>query len=457
MIFYEGLIWLTGLLCFGSALIAYRWSKDVFHPVMFLGPMLSYTYFLSAIMLYRQGTVERYLPMEVMPFVQLYFLLGISALVLGAFQAGRPRKVQTAAIIPPDPLRDVLRKAGIILGVIGTLAFYYMLGKSGGFDRVYGVAHGGPWAASGYIRNLVFWVIPAIMLVFMANTGRTIIMKDRLIIAFFAAPILIHGLLSAARGPTFIILVTLGVGWFMIRLRRPPLAVFLIAGFAVGFLILLLVTHREHTHLGAGQFEFEGAGSVIGFASRENTSNEYIYGSGTVIAVTKEGSYQWGGRYIEKLLIRPIPRQLWPSQYEDFRNFWGMETERLDLTAGVLGWSARGGASTGLFAEVWGQLWVFGFPVLYLVGLWFGTAWRKAVSQGGVWIMIYVVMIALSIYLVQQTLQAFLWRLMFLAIAGALVWRIVVHPQWKAFYRRRRQRMRPRPSSSLPPASLGAK
>mgnify|MGYP006308866409 FL=1 len=66
---YLTLVWLTGLVTFGSAFIAYLRTRDVFHPLMFLGPMLAYPYFYAPLVLQRNGVLNTYLPTSQLPFV----------------------------------------------------------------------------------------------------------------------------------------------------------------------------------------------------------------------------------------------------------------------------------------------------------------------------------------------------------------------------------------------------
>lgn len=434
---YEVLIWATGAVAFGFTVEAYRSTRDVFHPFMFLGPMLSVPYFVNPMLLYARGHTPYFLPIGAMAAVQLYFVLATIFLASGTLSTGRPQGTRNSAIMPHWKLRLPMRQAGIALGIIGVGAFYYMLWETGGFEGAYGEAHGRPWSDSGYVRNLVYWVLPGLILIMISQAGQTFAPRDFGTIAFIAAPIALHGLLSASRGPTFMILVTLGLGWYMVKLRRPALLVFLTAGLLTGALILFLVTHRDSLHLGAGNIEFKGGSSLVDFLARAETGNEYIYGSGTIINTKRTGDYEWGARYVLNLLVRPIPRQLWPTQYEDARRYLGMAEYRtsLDHNVRTLGWRATGGSSMGLYAEVWQQFWWFSLPFLWLVGWCFGRVWRMAVSQGGVWLVCYVIMISLSIYMTQQTLQAFLWRFMFIAAGGWLAWRIFVQPHWRRLVR----------------------
>jgi hypothetical protein len=58
-----------------------------------------------------------------------------------------------------------------------------------------------------------------------------------------------------------------------------------------------------------------------------------------------------------------------------------------------------------------------------LIGWCYGRAWSQAVISGGVWVVIYCLMFSLSAFLVMQTLEAMIYRLLLLAVPGLLAWR----------------------------------
>jgi len=86
------------------------------------------------------------------------------------------------------------------------------------------------------------------------------------------------------------------------------------------------------------------------------------------------------------------------------------------------------------------------------LGFLYGFVWRKCVTEGGPWSSQLVILSALSIYLVMQTMEAFLFRALLLSIPCWLTWR------W-ALPKRARKRVRaPRryaPTSEMTPLGLG--
>jgi len=363
-----------------------------------------------------------------MPYVQLIDLLGIAALLLGTLVVKRPPVNFYEPTLWSKGLVRPLRSAALLLGTVGVIGYLFSVYSSGGFMEVYSVSHNREGlGVSGYIRNLSMFLIPAILLLFLSSSGRRLKPLELGLIAFFAAPIIIRSILAGARGPTFVILVTLVVGWYMSRGTRPPLTVVLGGGMALAFLVLFFVTHRDVLHLGA-QFEYKGIDEAIEFMERDSRGHEYIYGSGTIINAIRTEDYEWGGRYIVRIIIRAIPSFLWPSQYEDAQEFLGLPQARLTAQVATLGWSATGGASTGLIADLWRQCWWYYLLVLYSVGWVFGIVWNRAVSRGGIWFVGYVLLVAMSLYLTQQTIQAWLWQIFFLGGTSWIVWRWKIYP-----------------------------
>lgn len=431
---YEFLVWLTGFAAVGCAAAGYLESRDVFHPLVFLGPMLAFSYWLTPLVLIGEGTMWHYLPADEMPLVQFAYLAGTLCLSAGVMVGGYGGYWRAGAlpIIPSLPARRQLRRAGLILGGAGVAAFVYMIGNNGGLEATYSVAHGRGWASTGYIREAFFFIVPGLLFLLVANSGQRIRRADLARIALISAPLILHGVLSAARGPSFMVIVTLFVGWHMVRCRRPSPAL-MAAGLAmVGILMLVLVTSRNSIHLG-GDFEVGGFDSMLDFVGRASPGNEYILGSGIMVDARMTGNYEWGAEYVMTTVIRAIPHEIWPTQYEDTAAFFGLPGYRVQDVANLsqtLGWVATDGAASGLFAEVWKQFWWFGLVLIYAIGWSYGRIWLMAVRKGGPWMMIHVIMLALSVFLTQQGFSPMLFRILFLGGAGLIVWRMTVRAGW---------------------------
>jgi hypothetical protein len=319
-----------------------------------------------------------------------------------------------------------VERGAIFFGLLGLGAYLYTIANAGGFTGAYGHAYGGGRAASGYIRDAAFWTIPALLFLMTTHLDRRLSKLDWIWVILFSFPHITHGLLGARRGPTIMILVGVIVGWYLIRSKRPTLTQILIGSFTLGTLMLFLVANRGEIYIGS-DFELKSGLNYQG-VEKASGGNEFIYGSGTIIDAKIRGQYYWGGRYATIIFIRPIPRQIWPTKYEDASKLFGTpnlaksNTGTAGSMASTLGWSPASGAAPGIIADMWIEFWWFSIVAMYVIGWCYGSAWRRMVTQGGLWIPVYTMMTALSAYLVFQTLEAMIFRFLFTGGAIILIW-----------------------------------
>ena len=71
---------------------------------------------------------------------------------------------------------------------------------------------------------------------------------------------------------------------------------------------------------------------------------------------------------------------------------------------------------------MWIEFWWASLLALLLIGWCYGRVWGQAVTHGGVWVPIYCFLFALSAFLVLQTLEAMVYRLLLLAVPALLAW-----------------------------------
>ena len=260
--------------------------------------------------------------------------------------------------------------------------------------------------------------------------------------ASFAAPWLIQGFLGARRGPTFMIIIAVGFSWFLGRSRRLPNIVVLAGGLALGLLVLLLVSNRGNIYLGS---DFEFSTDINAFVSEADAANEYIYGTGAFLTTMKNHDYYWGRRYAAQLLVRPVPRQLWPTKYEDF-GVAELEFNAGTAKTGMFSWNATAGAAPGIIADLWLEFSWGVIPIMMGLGMVFGILWRKAVREGGPWAAQYTIAMALSLYFVMQTMEAVIFRTIIISAPLWLIW-------WRARTKSKLQRSmwRPHPADPLQP------
>lgn len=428
---FLSLVYLAIAVSCGSIVWGYYRHRDAFHPLVYLGAMLAFLYGLLPLYLHSTGRLYHFIGAKDLIFVQSVNLVGVIALLLGAARGGMERSSKSSSNETPS-LYDVrrLRRGATLLGLLGILGFAYMIANVGGLDAAYGRAFGGGWADLGYVRELPLLSLPAFMFLIISYRGRRLSARTWLLMAVIASPLIIHGLLGARRGPTFMVVVGLAFGWFVVRGRRPRLVTTLASGTALGLFLLFLVTNRTQVYLGSdfsfrqSPFEYLQAGP----------GNEYIYGAANVLDRAVRDQYWWGRRYLVMLFVRPVPRAIWRTKYEDAANLLGVPNLEDNMGLGThgllstVGWVGARGAAPGIVADLWTEFWWFAPLALFVIGWLYGRAWARANASNGLSVLLYGLMLALSVYLVMQTFEAVLFRFLFMSIPAYLVWRYAISP-----------------------------
>ncbi|MGB3516414.1 MAG: hypothetical protein WBA43_08160 [Elainellaceae cyanobacterium] len=431
--FFLILVIATGAIALGSFLYAYRRSRDTFHPMIYLGLMLFFLYsYMPLELLINDGeALKTYLSVPQLDYIQTLNLLGVSSLCLGVLVGSRNHRwnpFQHLAWNFSPRTQKRLARAAIVLGILGLLGFAAGIVNTGGLVAAYGRAYGGGYSRSGYVREAILLTLPALLWFMASHLQRPLSKLDWGVVVIFAAPLLMHGLLGARRGPTAMVVVALLVGWYLIRGKRPGLSRMLVGSCILGFLMLFLVSNRGNIYLGSDIFSSQSQRASIQYIGAYS-GNEFIYGGGTILNADALNRYFWGRRYFTVFFIRPIPRALWPNKYEDASRILGIPNLEKNLGTGgeqlleTLGWQGAVGAAPGIIADMWLEFWWYFLLVLFGLGWMYGVAWRKAVTVGGLWIPVYTLMMALSVYLIMQTLEAMAFRFLFMSGASWLVWR----------------------------------
>jgi hypothetical protein len=425
----EFLLWVVIAIVALGMIYAYTGSRDVFHPLMVLGPMFLFLYAWMPMKLNESGGLEGFFQNDQLVFVQIINVLGVAAFVLGCLGVGcrlpSVQRVMSASIEGAH----VLTTVGIVIGLLGLAAWAVAIVNVGGLTAAFSSAYSGGWDDSGYVRDASLLMFPATLLILTAAT-RTGSYRFSFTpwLLLFMGPWIVQAALTARRGPTFMISVTLTMGWFMLMRKRPSIAMAAVAGAAVGFLMLFLVTNRQSIHLGSDD---EMTTNVSDMVEKPTTGNEYIYGAGALLAAEQRGTFYWGRRYLAQIAIRPIPSAVWPTKYEDF----GLPELNHNAGTGegfgeVVGWEGADGSAPGIISDLWLEFRWLNIPVLWLLGRMYGKAWRKTHLIGGPWVTQYIVAIALSIYFVMQTMEAVIFRLLILSIPVWLAWRFAERRGW---------------------------
>jgi hypothetical protein len=422
---FELLLWTTaGVVALGM-LVALDRSRDLFHPLMFIGPMFGFLYAWMPSKLLAAHGLERYFSREQLLFLQTLYLLGVTAFIIACLSVGlrigrrpRPRLEQEL------PRRFWLRflAGGALAGSLGLLCWIITIVEVGGFVAAYSNSYSGGWDDSGYVRDGSLLLLVGVLFAVTSLSLRGPRLVSLVMLGVFGLPWLSTAILMARRGPTFALVVMLLMGFFLARRRRPP--VWLVAGTAalLGWLVLFLVTNRQSIHLGADLSSVNT--DVTEIVETSDTGNEYIYGGGSVLSAEQRDHYFWMRRYLAQVLVRPIPSAVWPNKYADF----GVPELLVNAGTGegfedALGWQGADGSAPGIVADLWVELCWLAVPAMACLGWLYGAVWKRAVLRGGPWATQYVILSALSIYLVMQTMEAVIFRSILLSTPCWLVWR----------------------------------
>jgi len=419
---FEFLLLLTAVIAIAGIVIACDGSRDVFHPLVIVGPMLVFLYAWMPWELLRHHGLARFFDPDQLRFVQLLNMLGVLAFVLAVLATGvRIRPSQRRPLKITSRIQGWLLIGSAVLGSIGLLCWSITIINVGGFTAAFSTSYSGGQDTSGYIRDGSMLLLIGVLLAVVSLSAGGPRVRGILLALVFGAPWASSALLMGRRGPTFNLAVVCLMGWYINRRKRPPLLLVTAGGLLLGWFVLFLVTNRQQIYLGSS---FDVNTNVSNQVEKPDSGNEYIYGSGSVLAAQRRDHYFWMRRYLAQVLIRPIPSAIWTTKYEDF----GVPELLYNAGTGAgigdtLGWVGAPGSAPGIIADFWLEVWWFAPVLMGLVGWGFAAAWRRAVTRGGPWSTLYVCLAALSIYLVMQTGEAVIFRTLELGIPAWLAWK----------------------------------
>ena len=398
---------------------AWNLHRDPFHPWIYLIPQFIFLYGVMplAVIAYNQerflsyvGGSSALLEYQLITSILTGGLLWGSALgargVGGSRVLWRPLAIENAGQI---------RIMATGLGALAMAFWLYAIFNVGGFEAAYGRAYGGGWDDNGYVREIPAIGLVGTLIVFLLRVGKGVRPADWTLAVFCALPTLAQGILGARRGPTFMAVIVLLGGYFYFMRKRVSLAVAVPGGGLLGLLMLFLVLNRNEIYLGS---EFsQSFQNPLEFFDQWD-SNEYLIGSATVRYAQQYGGF-YGARELTHILARPVPHGIWPTKYEDMGAFFGAGVD-LTLNNGVspsalgylVGWLPSVGSAVGFVGDLWLEYQYLAPVAAILVGFAYGRLWRNA-SVNLYARLIYPILAALSIYLVMQDEDAWLFRALF--------------------------------------------
>ncbi len=432
---FEILLYFAAAIALVALIAAFDGSRDVFHPLIFIAPMMAFLYGWMPWKLLQQDGLSRFFDADQLMFVQVLNVLGVLAFTLACLAVGTRVKRPVGPREPMTPLTaQRLVIGGGIVGGIGLTCWMITIINVGGIRQAFSTSYSGGWDSSGYVRDGSLLMLMGILFalsVISAGGPRLIALIE---VGIFGVPWTLTAVFMGRRGPTFMLVIICAMGWYFNRSKRPPLVAIAVGGICLGWLVLFLVTNRSKLYIGS---DFNMKEDVTQIVNTADTGNEYVYGSGTVLSAERRDHYFWMRRYLAQVLVRPIPSAIWPTKYEDF----GVPELLYNAGTGegfgdTLGWVGAPGSAPGIVADLWVEAWWLAVALMGLLGWIYGFLWKKAVLNGRAWTMQYTILSALSIYLVMQTMEAVIFRTVLLSVPMWLVWRWAEAPL--------RERVRPR-------------
>jgi hypothetical protein len=438
---FELICLLISALAAGAGVRAFAVARDPLHPAVFVTPLFVYFYGIWPLVLNRDGQLEALLHRSYLEQAGIVFLASIAAMYAGMLH-GLPR-LRTAPAAELNPFGSVmtvelnrrLLVCAVIMGALSVVAFLVQLDNAGGLISAYSRGKGGGSAESGIVGEATLLSFPALLMLALSayGDGRKVTALHAALAIFIASPHLVHGLIGGRRGPLFLVLTTLLFSWLIARGKRLSLPAVVLAVCAIGLAVIVVASQRQHLYIGSeDSFEVSRVFEGDGLAPEEiDPGNSYVAAISNIVAASFFDDHYWGYRYFVTFFIRPIPKEIWPTKYEDMGADWfehygtGSEAARFAnaigfaLPAGVSG----GSVSDGFLEFSWGVVLMF-----YLVGRAFAAAYVRHRREGGFWSVVCFSMLALSIYLTTQSFSAWMLRLMLMSAFAYLFWRLAVGP-----------------------------
>jgi hypothetical protein len=431
---------LTILTCVAGLCIAIFKYRDTLHPLAFIMPMSAFMYFYLPTQPACRVMKDVCFSPAQNSFVEIYSLFSILFLVVGCCFGSKERRVEGRGIpggrkqrVAKTKEGERITRVGVILGTVALAVFLINIYNQGGFIATYSAAKGsvgGAGLSSGYFRDPAFWAVAASLLLLLGAARSRNRTWHYIGVAVFITPLLLQGFLASRRGPTFMGIVSVVVGYYITHGKRPSAATLLLGGGTIGALLLFLVTFRGDIYLGSdllSRISMESAREAVNEKlSKETTGNEAFYAANVIISSREKNRHYWGKRYATIIFIRPIPKQIWPTKYEDV----GMEDYLVNVGLGTgdqLLIDVPPGAATGFAADLYVEFAWGGLIVCGLIGWYYGWSWRKLRDGDGFGVINYGCLAAFSIFLIAQSVEAILSRYLVVIVPTAILWRLFIY------------------------------
>ena len=432
---FELLLATSALVLTAGTAVAYRRTRDILHPLLFLGPLFLYGTVLEPWLVRNQ--LDRFFVNQKDVEVVLYlYLLSVAALAIGVLHRTHTKRDGGQGRVPIRQRdRLSLQRIAILLATVGLATYAYGILNVGGFVAAFSRVKGGGYTSSGYTNEAMNLGLVAAALVALARYRRGWTQGTLVLLFLGLLPNLVQGTFGGRRGPLFLSLTGLVVAWLITRPQRPRLLALCCALTGVFLSVALVWSQRSFLYLGSDEEVNWGAFQTTLSQQEINEGSNFVYGAGLVSATRHSGEFTWGRRLAVNLLVRPIPKQLWPTKYEDAGADWvtnehpGLAHLTTDDWLNAVGWLPLAGSSASSISDLFSEFGWAAVLVMYLVGRGFAFLRSRRLSSGGVWDLLYFEALILSIYLATQSFSAFYHRFLILAVPTIVAWNVFLHRQ----------------------------
>jgi hypothetical protein len=432
---FETLLGSTALVLATTTIVAYQKTRDALHPALFLSPLFMYGAVVDPWLVRHDLDVFFPEPERVNTVLVLYFL-SVTALSLGLLHnVGSARlrgRLGPRSLLGPE--RRQLRRIGVVLAAVALLSYLSGLINAGGFEAAFSQAKGGGYATSGYVGEAMNLGLVAVVMVALSQYRRGLDAESLAVLFLGLLPNFVQGTFGGRRGPLFLALAAASLVWLVARPKRPKVWMLGCCMAVAGLAVLFVWSQRQHMYLGSADADVRW-GSFFDTLTQDDSDegNNFIYGAAFVLTAEHSDTFTWGRALAVDLLVRPVPKQLWPTKYEDAGATW-ITSEYPGLgpfTPGdwlaAVGWLPLAGSAAISIADVfsefgWGAVFVF-----YLIGRGFGWLYLMSRTRGGIWMLLFLETLIPSIYLATQSFSAFYYRYLILSVPTLLAWKMVAH------------------------------
>ena len=433
---FETYIVTTAIAILTSLFLTYQRTRDPMCPLLIFTPMLLYAYVYHPYTIHgTQEFSDLLIKAEDVEFVLIVNLASITAFCAGSSWYRRsPGDVQQFQILDGDAsLRTRGRFFGLslFLGTCSLAATCYLVSTSGGPMKMLMEAKPTFSSASGYVGEMPMLTFPAIFLLAAAWQGRRLTFVRILVAVYVAAPQIALSILAKRRGTIFLTVATLAAFWYIVRNKKPNWKMILSGVTLLGS--FMFIVHANRLRMGADSSasvsEYELNSVIPG--SNIVTGDEFVSSIGIILTSDHFNHHYWGSRFLVTLFIRPIPSFLWESKwydigYSSFKNKPGSGGMSKQQWEDVVGFKSTGGSASGFVSDAFLEWSWGGIIACYCLGFMFSWLWKRWRTRGGVWTIIYLESLILSVFLPSQSLGAWGYRFALLAVPTAIIYRFLV-------------------------------